>query len=482
MRSILSTFLCALGLGAFAQTAKIEIFADADAPVINRHIYGFFTEHIGRGVYDGFYGREGARKDVVDALSKITPANIRWPGGRFAEDYHWRDGIGNISSRPIRVNKHWGNVFESNRFGTEEYLEFCKKVGSEPIIVANVQTGTTKEMVEWLRYLKGRTAYWHIGNQSWAYTDSLGYVSKFVEYAKASRNMVGGKKLKLIAVGPGRDNVKWTKAMMIRLPLNEVWGLSFHHYVFPMDASGKYAKSSSDFDEQEYFSAISQSLGMDSLIKQHTNIMDVYDPDKKVALVIGEWGVRVKDSLAMAKHGNVFQYGALRDALCAATMLNVFNNNSDRVRMANLAQTVNVLHSVILTEGDKTLKTPTYYVFNLMKVHQDAKLVPLKISSPKYAFNGKSMDAVNASASLKEGILNITLVNADPEHSIEIAVPVGESKVSAKLLTGNSFTSMNEFGKAEAVKLITFTDFKKKDGELIIRLPTKSIVQMSFLK
>jgi len=482
MKQIFSAILIFTAHHCFSQIAKIEFLPSASSPVINRQIYGFFSEHIGSGIYQGIFAGNLLRKDVVTALAKIHPANLRWPGGRFAEDYHWRDGIGDTALRPKRINKHWGNVTENNHFGTMEYLSFCDQIGADPVVVANLQTGTASEMAGWLNYLKGQALYWHIGNQSWAYMDSISYAKKFVEYTDTARNTPGGSKLKLIAVGPGRDDVKWTRAMMKRLPLKDVWGLSFHHYVYPMDANGKNASSSSDFNEQEYFSAVSQSLGMDSLIRKHTRIMDQYDPGKKIALVVGEWGIRVKDSLAMVRHGNVFQYGTLRDAICAATMLNVFNRNAERIRMANLAQTVNVLHSVILTNGNEMVRTPTYYVFELMKVHQDAELVNTSIKSPKYTYNGRETDAVNVSASKKNGALNITLVNVDPHNSVDISLPITHCSVIAQILTSSSFTSMNVFGKQADVKLMPFNDFKRAEGNLLIKLPAKSIVQLDIKK
>ncbi|MGJ7031729.1 alpha-N-arabinofuranosidase [Niabella hirudinis] len=476
---------------------------------ISRHIYGHFSEHLGRCIYDGFWvdpamnvpKKDRIRLDVVEALKRIRIPNLRWPGGCFADEYHWRDGIGERSKRPKMINTHWGGVTEDNSFGTHEFLELCALLGTEPYIAGNVGSGTVEEMSKWVEYLNAdgdtpltrlrkengrdqpwKVGFWGVGNESWGCGGNMTpeyYAGEFRRYATFARNYPGAP-LKKIAGGANSADYNWTEVLMKSIPRNMMWGLSLHHYTVP---TGKWNQkgSATSFDEKEYFNTMKNCLFMEELVTKHAAIMDRYDPEKKVALVVDEWGIWT-DVEPGTNPGFLYQQNSLRDALIAATTLNIFNNHADRVRMANLAQTVNVLQALILTKGADMLLTPTYYVFDMYQQHKDARLVPLKITTPDYANGTQRIPAVNASASLDaKGRLYITLVNIDPENDITIhtALPgAGYKNAVGKLLRSAAFTDVNSFENKTKVVPVAFKGAQLKPGELMVKLPRLSIVSL----
>ncbi|SEM17628.1 alpha-N-arabinofuranosidase [bacterium A37T11] len=498
-KSILSaSFVLALMTGATAQQATIQLGDTLHAPVVSRHIYGQFAEHLGRSIYDGFYRNGQIRTDIVEALKEIKVPNLRWPGGCFADEYHWRDGIGPKTSRPVRLNTTWGMVEENNSFGTFEFLDLCERIGCEPYIAGNVGTGTPQEMANWIEYLNSdshsalaeerrknghpapyKVSFWGVGNESWGCGGEMTpeyYAGLFKQYANFCETYPGSPRLKKIASGANSDDYNWTEVAMKNINTSQMWGLSLHYYTL---VTGKWPPSGSatKFGEDEYFSAMQQALKMEEIVSKHAAIMDKYDPQKKVALLVDEWGIWAAPE-PNTNPAFLYQQNSLRDALIAASTLNVFNNHSDRVRVANLAQTVNVIHSVILTKDDQMVLTPTYYVFDLMKVHQDAKLLPLTITSPDYTFNGQTIKAVNGSASLDSlGKTHITLVNLDPNKEITVTVAVSASPtILASILTAPKINSFNDFGKAPEVKPTVFKGASVKKGVLTVKLPAKSVV------
>jgi len=501
----LFVILCLSGLVSAQEQAVIKLRVDqANSPVINRHIYGQFAEHLGRSVYDGFYRNGKTRNDIVEALKKIKVPNLRWPGGCFADQYHWRDGIGVKASRPGRINTTWGMVAEDNSFGTHEFLELCRLLGTEPYIAGNVGTGTPQEMSDWLEYLNfsGKSAlsdlrrsngqaspfgvsFWGVGNESWGCGGNMmpeHYANLYRQYASFCQQYPSAPKLKLVAGGANAEDYNWTEVLMKNIPANMMWGLSLHYYTFVKGGPWPPSGSATQFGEDEYFSAIKNALKIDEVIAKHSALMDRYDPQKKVALVVDEWGIWTEVEPGTNK-SFMYQQNSLRDALIAASTLNIFNNRTDRIKMANLAQTVNVIHSLILTKGDEMVLTPTYHVFDLMKVHQDARLLPLSVSSPVYSFGGKSIPAVNVSASVDSaGVTNLTLVNLDANKSVSVNVPLKAKTVSGQVLTADKVNSFNDFGNAVLVGLRNFSDFEISDGSVAVNLPAKSVVQLAVNK
>jgi alpha-N-arabinofuranosidase len=473
---------------------------------ISRFIYGHFAEHLGRCIYDGFWvtdtssliKKDRIRLDVVEALKKIKVPLLRWPGGCFADEYHWRDGIGPRKQRPTMINTNWGNVTEDNSFGTHEFLELCSLIGCEPYINGNVGSGTVEEMSKWVEYLNfdglsplstlrkenGRETPWNvtffgIGNENWGCGGNMTaeyYSDQYKRYASFAKNYSNAK-LKKIATGPNSRDYNWTDVLMKNVG-NRMWGLGLHYYTIP---SGSWSNKGSavSFDEKEYFQTMKNTLVMEELVTKHSTIMDKYDPEKKVALVVDEWGIWT-DVEKGTNPAFLYQQNSLRDALIAGINLNIFNNHADRVRAANLAQVVNVLQSIVLTKGNDMLLTPTYHIFDMYKVHQDAKLLPVQINSPDYVFGEQKLPALSISASQDStGAIHISLVNMDANKSITVRTSfngINWKTVDGQVLTSKSFTDINTFENKNNIVPVKFSNAKKEGNELVVTLPKLSVV------
>jgi alpha-N-arabinofuranosidase len=486
---------------AGAQNTGVSISVrDTSGPVISRFIYGHFSEDLGRCIYDGFWTGDHIRMDVVEALKRIRVPVLRWPGGCFADMYHWRDAIGPRNQRKTTVNTTWGMVSEDNSFGTHEFLELCGLLGCQPYIAGNVGSGTPEEMANWLEYLNfngkstladlrrqnGRdqpwnVSFWGVGNESWGCGGQMKpefYADQYKRYSEFCRNYPGTS-LKLVASGANGPDYNWTEVLMKNIPLRRTWGISMHYYTIA--GTWQHKGSATDFTEDGYFKALASCLRMEDIVNRHSAIMDKYDPAKHVALVVDEWGIWT-DVEPGTNPAFLYQQNSLRDALIAATTLNIFNNHADRVKMAALAQTVNVLQSLVLTEKDKMLLTPTYYVFDLYKVHQDAHSLAIQFSSPDYSYGGEKIPAVNASASRdSSGAVHISLVNLDPVHAITVHTDLGTipfKSVTGQVLTSTRFTDVNTFSQSDKVKTAAFAGARKSGNELTVDLPARSVVML----
>ncbi len=494
----LSLLLFLLPLVASSQQPVTITFTDTGRFVISRNIYGQFAEHLGRSIYDGFYKDGKIRTDITDALKKIQVPNLRWPGGCFADQYHWRDGIGNKSQRPKTINTTWGMVTEDNSFGTAEFLELCKQIGCEPYIAGNVGTGSPEEMKDWIEYLNFKdsstiadqrrsnghadpynVSLWGVGNESWGCGGNMTpehYVNLYRQFAAFLPNYPGTR-LKKIASGANADDYNWTEVLMKNISTGDMFGISMHYYTLP-SGHWNHKGSATSFTEAEYAHTLKQALKIENIIERHEAIMDKYDPEKSVALFVDEWGVWTDVEPGTPGYA-MYQQNSLRDALVAASTLNIFNNHADRVRGANLAQTVNVIHSLILTKGDQMVLTPTYLVFDLYKVHQGAKLIPIKMNAPLYINGTDTVAAINASASRDSlGRLHITMVNLDPEKRFTILIPVGGRTITGKLMTAEKLTDINNFGVPPKAIIQDFTAFRQNGQFLEIKLPHKSVVAL----
>lgn len=488
----------------FLAQNSLKLKSDSLNVKISKEIYGHFSEHLGTCIYEGIYVGEnsdipnikGYRKDVVEAFKELKVPVLRWPGGCFADTYHWKDGIGPKEERPSIVNVFWGGVTEDNSFGTHEFLDFCELVGIEPYLSINVGSGTVKEAIEWVEYVtsdakspmtelrkkNGRekpwnVKFWGIGNENWG----CGGEMTPEYYANIYRNYssyIKGDDFQKVICGPSGDDVNWTEKILAGLgkKTNLAQGVSLHYYTLPTndwDAKG----SSINFGEEMWFSTLRNTMQVKDYIKQHLAVMDKYDPKKNIKLIVDEWGTWY-DKLPGTKDGFLQQQNTLRDALVAGINLNIFNSYADRISMANLAQIVNVLQSVILTDGAKMVKTPTYHVFNMYKVHQDAKLIPVELKSEAYQFNNESIPALTASASKKGEVTSITITNANPNKSVFLSLAVdGNFKSSnGKIIKGEKITDYNEFDKDEKVFISNFKVNKVKKGKLNIDIPAHSVV------
>jgi alpha-N-arabinofuranosidase len=488
-------------------TLKIDMNTDSVGPEISRHIYGQFSEHLGHCIYGGIWVGEtspipntrGIRNDVVAALKNLNIPNLRWPGGCFADEYHWMDGIGPRDKRPKMVNTNWGGVTEDNSFGTHEFLDLCEQLGTEPYICGNVGSGSVEEMSKWVEYITfdgespmsnlrkqnghekpWKVKFWGVGNENWGCGGSMRpeyYADLYRRYATFCRNY-GDNKLFKIAGGPNVADYNWMEVLMKNVG-NRMNGVSLHNYTFTKSWNDK--GSATGFTEAEYFNVMQNTLKMEELVTKHSAIMDKYDAKKKIGLMVDEWGAWYNVEPG-TNPGFLYQQNTIRDAILAGINLNIFNNHADRVRMSNIAQVVNVLQSVILTDNEKMLLTPTYYTFEMYKVHMDATLIPLKFTSPEYKFGEKSIPAVSASASKdKNGLIHFTFTNVNPNQSIEVTIPIGKIKantVTGKVLTAKEINSYNTFEKPEMVKSVEFKGAKLNKDQLTLTLPAKSVVMV----
>lgn len=500
-------FFCS---NAFAQQVNLTVARDTGkGHTISRHIYGHFAEHLGRCIYDGFWvadtmkvpKKDRIRLDIVEALKKIKIPNLRWPGGCFADEYHWRDGIGPRAQRPKMVNTNWGGVTEDNSFGTHEFMELCELLKCDPYISANVGSGTVEEMAKWVEYFNfdgvspmaslrrrnghakpWKVAFWGVGNENWGCGGDMTaefYADQYKRYATYARNYPGAP-LKKIAGGANTDDYHWTETLMKNVGPRRMWGLSLHYYTLP-NKGWPPKGSATQFDETQYFRTMQNCLRMEELVTKHSAIMDQYDKEKRVALVVDEWGIWTEVEPG-TNPGFLYQQNSLRDALIAGTTLNIFNNHSDRVRVANLAQSINVLQALILTKGRQMLLTPTYHVFDLYQVHQDAKYLPVQFSSPDYTLGEEKIPALNASASQDStGAIHITLVNLNPTKTLSIKTNLNGlqfQSIKGSMVTSQKLTDINTFEQPESIRVLPFAGARKQGNNLEIDLPAKSVVML----
>lgn len=494
----------------FSQDAKTKVVLNLDQckDTISKHIYGQFSEHLGRCIYGGIWVGEnstipntrGIRNDVVEALKKIKIPNLRWPGGCFADEYHWMDGIGPRDKRPKMINTHWGGVVEDNSFGTHEFMDLCEQLGAEPYICGNLGSGSVEEMSKWVEYLtfdgespmsklrkeNGRekpwkVKFWGVGNENWGCGGNMTaefYADNYKRYATYCRNY-GSNRLFRIAGGPYGDDVHWMETLMKNVNKSLMQGVSLHYYTV-RDWGNK--GSATQFQEEDYFTTIEKCLQIEESIKKQIDVMDRYDPEKRVALIVDEFG-NWFDVEPGTNPGFLFQQNTLRDAITCAINLNIFNNYCSRVKMANIAQMVNVLQSLILTDGPKMVLTPTYYVYELYKVHHDATMIPINIKSPMYQYNDKSLPALNISASKdKSGKIHLTLVNINPKEEIELECELkGIEKIKkgfGRIITAKELNSFNTFDKPNNVISSDFNNFEVTNKLISIRIPSKSVLMI----
>jgi alpha-N-arabinofuranosidase len=476
-------------LGSYAHTAqtievRVTIKADQPGTKIDRHIYGQFAEHLGRGIYEGVWVGEdssipntrGYRNDVVAALKNLHVPAVRWPGGCFADEYHWREGIGPRAQRPTKINTTWGGVEESNAVGTHEFLDFAELIGADAYVTGDVGSGSPQEMAEWVEYITSdtkstiaelrrkngrdkpwRLPYFGVGNENWGCGGNM----RAEFYADQYR--------------PNVDDYHWTEVLMSQA-LRSLDAISLHYYTFP----GKWQDkgSATGFGEDKWASTLKNALRMDELVTKHSAVMDKYDPQKRVGLFVDEWGTWY-DAEAGRNPAFLYQQNTLRDALVAALTLDVFHRHTDRVRMTNIAQMVNVLQAMILTDKEKMILTPTYHVYRMYAPFQDAAPLPVAVDSPGYQYADTALPAVDASAALDaSGHIQIALVNLDPNKAASVTATItGRSIASAagQLLTAAAMDGHNSFDKPNAVAPTAITGTVRGD-RLTLVLPPKSVV------
>lgn len=503
----------ALPAALAAEPVAIVIDAAQPGPRINRHVFGQFAEHLGQGIYEGVWvGKDspipntrGIRNDVVAALRAIKVPNVRWPGGCFADNYHWRNGIG--PKRAVTLNPDWGGVTEPNSFGTHEFMDFAAQIGAAPFISINLGTGTAQEAAEWMEYMtsaqpttlaleraaNGRAEPWQvpilgIGNESWDCGGNMTpeyYVDQMKVHARFARNFhpeqQDDNRMLRIAVGPGGGEprfTEWTETVM-KAWRDRKWswdieGISLHNYTV-VNWDRKHV--SVGFGEQEYAEILQHTLKMDGLIRAHTAIMDRYDPERRLALAVDEWGAWYAP-LPGSNPGFLVQQHSLRDALLAALNLNIFARHAERVRIANIAQMVNVLQAMIVTDQERMLLTPTYHVFRMYVPFQDATFLPVRFGAGQWTQGGITLPRLDAIAARGgDGRLWMAVTNVDPSRPLEIDVALegGAFRSAAgETLTAARVDSVNSFDAPQTVAPRALQTVVER-GRLRATLPPKSV-------
>ncbi len=475
---------------------------------IRKEIQGNFSEHLGRCIYGGVYVGEnsdipnvnGMRTDIVEALREVGLPVLRWPGGCFADEYHWKDGVGPKETRKKMVNTHWGGVTEDNSFGTHEFFELCRQIGCEAYITGNVGSGTVQEMNEWVEYMtfdgispmanwrreNGHEAAWKldffgIGNEPWGCGGNMTaeyYANEYRRYQTYVRQYRNDAKVKKIAAGANGGDYHWTEVLMKNAG-KMMDGLSLHHYTIPHDWNHK--GSALKFNRDDYFCTLQNALFMDELLRRHGAIMDQYDPEKRVGLIVDEWGTWF-DVEEGTNPGFLYQQNTMRDAMVAGLTLNIFNKHCDRVHMANIAQLINVLQALILTEGPRMLLTPTYFAFKLFKAHQENELLDSHLQAPDLDAEGFRIPSIQESSSIApDGTVHVTLVNPSPDQAQELDIltqGLSPRHVVGRMLTG-SVDDHNTFDQPDAVEDQPFVSFTVKADGLTVSLPPCSIVHLA---
>ena len=516
-RSVLSMILagiaCLAGISpspaAESPPITIDVRADQPGARIEPAIYGQFAEHLGRLVYEGIWVGEnsaipntrGYRNDVIAALRELGVPVLRWPGGCFADEYNWRDGIGERSKRPRKVNTHWGGVVEDNAFGTHEFMDFAELIGADAYVNGNVGTGTPREMAEWLEYMTAegdstlaqqrrqngrdkpwKVKYFAVGNETWGCGGGMRaeyYADLYRHYVTFLKAPEGSKPLR-IASGANGSGLAWTEVLMHEAT-RYMDAISVHYYTLP---TGKWDKkgAATKFTEDEWWATLARTWRMEWIVTEHSRIMDKYDPEKRVGLYVDEWGTWY-DVEPGSNPGFLYQQNTLRDAVVAAVNLNIFHAHADRVRMTNIAQMINVLQAMILTDKEKMLLTPSYHVFHMYKPFRGATNLPVELAAPARVRGDLTAPTLNASAARDTaGRLHLAIVNLDPRASVVTRIRIAGAtprKLTGTILTANAMDAHNTFEKPDNVKPAAFSGARVQQDTVQVEVPAKSIIVLN---
>ena len=491
---------------AFAAPVIVSIDTAKPGPVINKNVYGQFAEHLGTGIYEGMWvgpnskipNTKGWRNDVVGALKQLRVPLVRWPGGCFADEYHWKDGIGPRSKRPIKVNTHWGGVEESNAVGTHEFFDLAELLGAEVYVNGNLGSGTVQEMADWIEYMTSdskstlaelrrkngrdkpfKVDYFGIGNEAWGCGGNMTpehYANLYRNYATFLKAPAKSRP-KMVASGGNDYDTKWTDVLSKNLK-GQTDAVSFHYYTIP---TGKWEVKgmATGFAETEWMSTLANTLKIDSMIRNNVAMLDKNDPEKKIGLFVDEWGTWY-DVEKGTNAGFLYQQNTLRDALVAALNFNIFHQHAERVRMTNIAQMINVLQAMILTDKDRMILTPTYHAFQMYVPFQDATSLPVSLKdNTTYKLGDASIPGISASAArAKDGKTYLALVNTDPAKPADVVVDVGgkqPASVTGRVLTSAAMDAHNTFKAPQTVKPAPFSA-KAVNGKLTIAVPAKAVI------
>ena len=503
----LTSALFAAGLAAAQDkaSATATLRADQPGPEVSRYLFGQFAEHLGYGIYGGIWVGEdskipntrGYRNDVVAALKELQVPVVRWPGGCFADEYYWRDGIGPRGQRRVKINTHWGGVTEPNSFGTHEFMDFAELIGTDAYVSGNTGSGSPREMAEWVEYMtyeggsslaeerraNGRDKPWKvpffgIGNEMWGCGGHMTpeHAANLHRQYQTFVKVPAGTEVTKVAAGANGDDYNWTEVMM-KIAGGHMDALSVHYYTVP--GGWPPRASSFEFDEQAWIDTLASAEKVDELLRRHIEVMDKYDPEGKVDLYLDEWGTWY-EAYPGTNPGFLQQQNTLRDALVAAIHFDAMSRYAKRVKMANIAQMVNVLQAMILTEDGKMVLTPTYHAFEMYKPWQDATHLPFELKAPQYRHGGTSVPAVHGSAvRARDGHVYVALSNLDPNRAVDISASlagVQPTAVSGRVLTADAITAHNTFDQPEAIRPVAFDGARIAGSTLQVELPARSLV------
>ncbi|MCQ2082887.1 MAG: alpha-N-arabinofuranosidase [Bacteroidaceae bacterium] len=520
MKKLIFALALTAAMTASAKSNPVTVTVNADQPgaTINKNIYGQFSEHLGTCIYGGLWvgpessipNIDGYRKDVFNALKDLEVPVMRWPGGCYADEYHWQDGIGPKETRPVMVNNNWGGIVEDNSFGTHEFLNLCEMLGCEPYISLNVGSGSVQEAAQWIEYMNaangpqakireqnGRKEPWHVkyigvGNEAWGCGGNMRpeyYSDIFRRYQTYCRDFNGTSLFK-IASGASDYDYEWTQVLMDRIG-SMANAVSLHYYTVSGWVGAK--KPALGFDQDDYYWCLGKCLGIEPVIQKHLAIMSKADPENTIPLLVDEWGTWWEPEPGT----QLYQQNTMRDALVASLSLDVFHKYCDRIQMTNIAQVANVLQSMILTKEDKMVLTPTYWLYYMYKPHMDATYIPTSLENvevkltpnERYAANPdetatRPLPMLSSTASKdKNGKLHVSMSNVKFDQEQEVSVKLNgmkANKVSAKILTSDNPTDFNSFEEPDKIKLVDFSGAKidKKSGSIALTIPAASIVTL----
>lgn len=482
-----------------------EVVASEAVGIINPNLHGHFMEHLGGCIDGGVWvgmdsaipNNQGIRTDVVEALKRLSPPVLRWPGGCFADDYHWRNGIGSAESRPRTVNMHWGNEIELNGFGTHEFMHLCQLLNTTTYLAGNLGSGSPKEMRDWVEYCNfpggstlsderianGATVpfaveFWGVGNENWGCGGNFSPEDYGTEYRRFStylRNW-GGTKLSLIACGPNGNDTEWTRRFMNKIKKDWWDGAPLHGYAAHMYCHSE--STATEFEENDWNVLLAFAMRLEGLIQSQRELLDEYDPERKIGLIIDEWGAWHKPTPG-TNPAFLWQQSTVRDALVASLTLDLFNRQADKVVMGNIAQTINVLQSLILTEEEKMVLTPTYHIFDLYQPHKRGQSVRVSVDSAEVV---SGLPQVSGSASVRDGVMTVTVSNASMASPVlvEFLVPGVKSVREVRgLAYDGDVHSHNTFESPDSVSLRDFPLVVPDGDRFVMELGAGSVTRLT---
>ena len=514
--------------------AHIEVLLQEPLGEISSNIYGQFTEHIGGVIYDGVWVGEkskipnqyGIRSQLVDMMKQIHVPVIRWPGGCFADSYDWKDGIGakrprrtnfwEVDHDALRLHDKGPQLFESNEFGTNEFIRFCRLTGAQPYLAANLRSLPALDFDHWVEYCNSPTGsttlaemraaagfpepfnvrYWGVGNESWGCGGDFTpeeYASEFRRYSEWIPRY--GVDLQLIGSGPSDNDIDWTHRFFQQIysdrPYNNpsFTGWSVHHYAWNL-SRGKTKDWSAgkgdalQFDAADWYELLRECDRMEQIIHDQWAVMGQYDTQHRVKLVVDEYGPWYREGTELDPTHLFGQQITLRDALGTALTLDTFNRNPEKVSMAACAQLVNNINALFMAHEDRFFATPNFHIFAMYAAHQGGQALRTEFSAPEVQYMRDEQPArfwgLNGSASRKDRVVTLTIVNPDLSKTAETQIALRGAAItsaSGTVLAAHDMHAHNTFDQPDAVTPATLAVAVR--GDLLnVSIPAASVTRL----